>query len=132
MASTGINGARVPRRSGEGGLVAVPGLEELAADPGKARVLDGHITDVLETTAIAALNSLRSRKLALAADARSRSDGRQGDRLLKARDVAQRLGVGVDFVYHHSKKLPFTVYLESAPRLSEKGLEEFIRKRRNS
>jgi hypothetical protein len=132
MARAGINGARVPQRSGAGELFAVPGLEELAADPGKARVLDGHTTDVLETTAIAALNALRSRKLALAAQAVNSSDGHKGDRLLKARDVAQRLAVEVDWVYHRTKRLPFTVYLEGVPRFSENGLEEFIRKRRNS
>jgi hypothetical protein len=36
--------------------------------------------------------------------------------LLKARDVAQRLGVGVDWVYHHSRELPFTVKLGRVPR----------------
>ena len=35
-------GARVPRRSGEAGLVSVPRLEELAVDPSKAWVLDTH------------------------------------------------------------------------------------------
>jgi hypothetical protein len=42
------------------------------------------------TTAIAALNALRSREVALAGEARNRSDGRQGDRLLKGREAAPR------------------------------------------
>ncbi len=52
---TGKDGsARVPRRSEVvAELYTVPKLEELATDPSKAGVLDGHTTDVLETTAIA-------------------------------------------------------------------------------
>jgi hypothetical protein len=49
--------------------------------------------------------------------------------LLKAKEVAQRLGVHVYWVYHNQHKLPFRVRLGTVPRFSEIGLEDFIRSR---
>jgi predicted DNA-binding transcriptional regulator AlpA len=54
---------------------------------------------------------------------------RRHDRLLKAKEVAQRLGVHVYWVYHNQHKLPFRVRLGTVPRFSEIGLEKFIRSR---
>ena len=48
-------GARVPRRSGVGGLFAVPGLVELLADPEQIGVLDAHTRRALKTQVINAL-----------------------------------------------------------------------------
>jgi predicted DNA-binding transcriptional regulator AlpA len=125
-------GARVPRRSGGAGLFVVPKLEEVAGDGGTAEMLDAHTTDLLETTAIAALSALRKRKLTLAAEARTASQAHRPDRLLKAKEVAERLGVGVDWVYHNQHKLPFRVRLGTVPRFSEHGLHDFIRKRQGT
>jgi predicted DNA-binding transcriptional regulator AlpA len=125
-------GARVPRRSGVAGLFVVPKLEEVAVDDRTAEVLDAHTTDLLETTAIAALSALRKRKLMLAAEARLASQARRPDRLLKAKEVAERLGMGIDWVYHNQRKLPFRVPLGTVPRFSENGLDEFIRKRQGT
>lgn len=130
--TTGDDGLpRVPRRSGEGRLFRVPRLEELADDPRVAGVLDAHTTDVLELTAITALTALRRRKLALAAE-RRQAGPRQPDRLIRSKEVAIRLGIGVDWVYRHKDELPFLVRLGTVPRFSEKGLEDYIRKRRGS
>jgi len=49
-------------------LHEIPLLEESAADPSKARVLDAHTARILTTTALAALNALNTRELALAAE----------------------------------------------------------------
>ncbi len=125
-------GARVPRRSGVAGVFVVPKLEEVAADDGTTAVLDAHTTDLLETTAIAALSALRKRKLTLAAEAGLASQVRHPDRLLKAKEVAERLGMGIDWVYHNQRKLPFRVPLGTVPRFSENGLDEFIRKRQGT
>ncbi len=125
-------GARVPRRSGVVGLHVVPKLEEVAADPGKTGVLDAHTTELLETAAIAALDALRKRKLILAAEARVVTQARCPDRLLRPKEVAARLGMGVDWVYHNQLKLPFRVRLGTVPRFSENGLDEFIRKRQGT
>src|SRR5437870_10855216 len=118
-------GAREPRRSGVAGYCVVPRLEEVAADPTKTGVLDAHTTELLETAAIAALDALRKRKLTLAARARAVSSARSPDRLLKAKEVAERLGVAVDWAYHKHRDLPFRVRLGTVPRFSEKGLEEY-------
>ena len=99
-------GARVPRRSGVAGLFVVPKLEEVAVDDGTAEALDAHTTDLLETTAIAALSALRKRKLTLAAEAGPAIQARRPDRLLKAKEVAERLAMGIDWVYHNQHKLP--------------------------
>jgi predicted DNA-binding transcriptional regulator AlpA len=121
---------RVPRRSGEGRLFGVPRLEELADDPRVAGVLDAHTTDLLELTAITALTALRRRKLALAAERKQAGAARLPDRLIKSKEVAIRLGMGVDWVYRHKHELPFLVRLGAVPRFSEGRLEDYIRKRR--
>jgi predicted DNA-binding transcriptional regulator AlpA len=125
-------GARVPRRSEVAGLFVVPKLEEVAVGDGTAEALDAHTTDLLETTAIAALSALRKRKLTLAAEAGRASQARPPDRLLKAKEVAERLGMGIDWVYHNQLKRPFRVPLGTVPRFSENGLEEYIQKRQGT
>ncbi len=125
-----VTKTRVARRSGVAGPHVVPKLEEVAVDPGKTGGLDAHTTELLETAAIAALSALRERKLALAAEERTASPASRPDRLIKAKEVAERLGVGIDWVYHNPNKLmAFRVRFGTVPRFSEKGLEEFIRKR---
>jgi len=114
------------------GLYVVPKLEEVAADPAKTGMLDAHATEILETTAITALNALRKRKLTLAAEARLVRRMRRPDRLLNAKEVAERLGFGIDWVYHKQRDLPFRVPLGTVPRFSENGLEEYIRKRQGT
>ena len=125
-------GASVPRRSEVAGLFVVPKLEEVAAGDGVTEALDARTTDLLETTAIVALSALRKRKLTLAAEAGLASQARRPDRLLKAKEVAERLGMGIDWVYHNQHKLPFRVPLGTVPRFSENGLDEFIRKRQGT
>jgi predicted DNA-binding transcriptional regulator AlpA len=122
----------VPRRSGVVGLHVVPKLEEVAADPARTGGLDAQTTELLETKAIAALDALRKRKLSLVAQAVLEKRVRHPDRLLKAKEVAERLGVGIDWVYHKQGDLPFRVRLGTVPRFSESGLEEYIRERRGS
>ncbi len=123
----------MPRRSGVAGLHVVPKLEEVAVDPGKTGVLDAHTTELLETAAIAALDALRKRKLILAAEARVVTQARSPDRLLRPKEVAERLGMGIDWVYHNPNKLmAFRVRFGTVPRFSENGLDEFIRKRQGT
>jgi len=112
-------------------LQEVPRLEQVAADPETVQDLDAHVADQLETAAITALGRLRQRKLILVAEARTITVQR-ADRLLRAREVAARLGMGTDWVYHNQHKLPFRVRLGTVPRFSEKGLEDFIRKRQGT
>jgi len=123
---------RVRRRSSEARLYSVPQLEELAADPKKAGVLDAHTTELLETRAIVALDVLRKRKMLLAAQTALAEKVRKPDRLLSAKEVAKRLGFSVDWVYKNHRDLPFRVRLGTVPRFSEKGLEKYIRERQGS
>jgi predicted DNA-binding transcriptional regulator AlpA len=107
-------------------------LDDVAADPAKAGVLDARTTELLETKAIIALDVLRKRKQSLAAQAALAERARPPDRLLRAKEVAERLGFGVDWVYKNHRDLPFRVRLGTVPRFSEKGLERYIRERQGT
>lgn len=50
-------------------------------------------------------------------------------RLLKAADVAERLGCSVRYVYAKAPTFPFTVHIGGLVRFSEPGLEQWIRGR---
>ena len=121
----------VARRSGVAGLFAVPKLEDVAADPRVAGVLDAHTAMVLESTAIAALLILHNRRLALAEEREPSKSDRKTDRLLTPKELAERIGFGLDWVYHNHKKFPFSVYINGEPRFSEKSFEDFIRSNLN-
>jgi predicted DNA-binding transcriptional regulator AlpA len=113
-------------------LFVVPKLEEVAAEDGATDALDMHTAILLETTAIAALSALVKRRLALATETRTAIHLRRYDRLLRVKEVADRIGMSTGWVYHHQHQLPFRVPLATVPRFSERGLEEFIRKRQGS
>ena len=120
-------GARGPRRSGVEGLYVVPKLDGMAVDPRKAGVLDADTREVFEASIIAALNAFREWTLTVVAEATAAQSSGQRDRLMKADEVAERLAMKIGWVYRH--KLPFRVRLGTVPRFSEKGLEDYIRKR---
>jgi predicted DNA-binding transcriptional regulator AlpA len=49
------------------------------------------------------------------------------ERLMKPKELAERLGTSMDWVYRHWKELPFTVKLSPRQlRFSEKGLEQYL------
>jgi len=123
--------ARQPRRSGVTGLYSVPRLEEVAADPGKLCTLDNHTRRALATTALAALNALFFHELTEAVETPGSVQRERRDRLLNFKEAAVKLGTTLDWLYHHHKRLPFTVRLcGSRPRFSENAIEEYIRKHR--
>jgi len=100
----------------------------VAADPGKLWMLDPHTRRVLATTALAALNALSFHELAEAAENLSSA---QSERLLNFKQAAAKLGTSLDWLYHHHKRLPFTVQLGGGrPAFSENAIEEYIRKHR--
>jgi predicted DNA-binding transcriptional regulator AlpA len=114
------------------GLYAVPRLEELVADPEKLGVLDTRTRRALTTTALTALNTLMFNELALAAEPSGSISFDKRDRLLDFKQAAGKLGVKLDWLYHHYKDLPFWVRVGRRPRFSELGIEDYIRKRRNT
>jgi len=55
------------------------------------------------------------------------------DRLIKPKELAERLGTSMDWVYRHWKELPFTVKLSPRQlRFSEKGLDQYLARRRQA
>lgn len=52
------------------------------------------------------------------------------DRLMKPKELADRLGTSMDWVYRHWQELPFTVKLSPRQlRFSEKGLAQYLERR---
>jgi predicted DNA-binding transcriptional regulator AlpA len=51
------------------------------------------------------------------------------DRLLDAKQAAERLGVASAWLYRHAGQLPFTTRVGAHLRFSERGLDRFIRSR---
>jgi predicted DNA-binding transcriptional regulator AlpA len=125
------NSPRGPRGSGGRGLLIVPRLEELVADPEQVRVLDAHAAQVLKTQAITALTLLNSYDLEAVRLALEMRGQQRHDRLLTATQTAERLGVTLDWIYRHHPELPFRVRHGRSLRFSELGIEEYIRKRRS-
>jgi predicted DNA-binding transcriptional regulator AlpA len=123
-------GARVPRRSGVAGPIAVPRLEELLADPDQVRVLDAHTTRALKTQAINALILLQSHDLDAARAEIEIHERQRPDRLLNVSQAAEKLCVKRDWLYRHHSDLPFRVRHGKLLRFSELGIEDYIRKRR--
>lgn len=63
----------------------------------------------------------------------ARAPAEAEDRLLTIDEAAERLGVTKDWIYHHSKKLPFAVRLgRKVLRFSAVKLERYIEARRRS
>jgi predicted DNA-binding transcriptional regulator AlpA len=52
------------------------------------------------------------------------------DRLLDVNEAAKKLGCKPQWLYHHSKSLPFIVRLGRKLRFSEKGIDKFIKEQR--
>jgi excisionase family DNA binding protein len=57
----------------------------------------------------------------------SRSD--RHDELLSVEEAAERLGIGKDYLYRHSKQFPFTRRMGRKLVFSSQGIDEYIRKR---
>lgn len=53
-----------------------------------------------------------------------------GDRLLTVDEVAQRLSMSSHAVYRRASSFPFTVHVGRYLRFSERGLEEYLERRR--
>jgi hypothetical protein len=117
-------GARVPRRSGEAGLVAVPRLEELAADPSKAGVLDTHTTRKLAASGLKQTAIGLAATLALICRLLDPADGEEGEHIRTGADsnatangdltniasideVAKTLGIDGEWIKRNARTLPF-------------------------
>ena len=120
----------VPQKKNADQFSQGPTLEELAVDPSKALVLDAHSAQVLTTTALAALNTLNSRQLSLAAVQGNSSNSIAYDRLMNVKEAGEKLGVKPDWLYRRHRRLSFTVRQGRMIRFSELGIDEYIRAHR--
>lgn len=111
--------------AGRVSLAPVPTLDELAADPTKAAALPPQARQTLALRAVAALAALA----VAPAPAIPSPEAPDQERLLDVGEAARRLGVSRDWLYRRASRLPFTVRLGRAVRVSEAGLARYIRQR---
>jgi len=110
-----------------------PTLDQLLAEPGQvvADLPQEAVTPLLADLR-RAVTYLEARQQAIALGngeagrGGEASDPKGGDRLLTVKEVAQRLGHSVDWVYRHADGLPFTVKVSRRVYFSERGYERFI------
>jgi predicted DNA-binding transcriptional regulator AlpA len=115
----------------------IPSLDEIRQDPTRIERLSGEVCYALITELQArsihdaALVARLAHRAALApADRRRTAD----DRLMEAKEVADRLQVTPAWVYEHAAELPFTVRLGDGTRsvrFSSLGFDEWIRRQSN-
>ena len=108
-------------------LTVTPRLVDLVADPSKVALLP------LETIAtlrgeLTKLDTLLLGRLLSEAKGRTEA-GVESDRLLTAREAAAKLGASQDWLYRHSRNLPFTVRMGRKVLFSEAGIARYIRAR---
>src|SRR5574341_964596 len=97
-------------------MIAVPTLDELAADPGKGRGLPRPTLLGLSARALAAQTAILAALLA------QPSEAAREERLLTIRELADRLGRTVDWIKRHQHELPFAIRESGAhPRFSLLG-----------
>jgi len=105
-------------------------LEELVADPDKVGVLDSYATWALRAQAIAALNLLNAQDLRLL---RRDSEGAheiRGERLLRIKEASEKFAMSRDWLYRNYKKYGLAVRCGNALCLSERAMDDFVRKQR--
>jgi len=105
--------------------VAVPSLDELAADPERVTALPRGAIQTLLHRCVAAQTILLG---ALTAADPDKSNSKP-DSLLDVATAAGRLGVSRDWLYHHARLLPFTVRQGRLLRFSSHGIDRYIRMR---
>jgi excisionase family DNA binding protein len=57
------------------------------------------------------------------------ADSSEAGKLLTVEEAAQRTGISQDWLYRHSRNLPFAVRVGRFLRFSESGLERWVRSR---
>lgn len=113
-------------------LHLLPSLADLAADPGRAAALPADAAERLLTQAHVVEGALLGRLLAARANGPAGGNGQaesSRDRLLSVKEVAQKLGLSEDHLYRHRDEYPFTVREGRRILFSERGIEDWIRRR---
>lgn len=107
-------------------LVSIPKLADLVNDPGKVSLIPPEGIASLRGE-LARLDTMLLSRLLQPGDGSREPEA--GDRLLKVKEAAGKLGASTDYLYRHSSKLPFTIRLGRKLRFSEAGIERYIRAR---
>lgn len=115
------------RREDTVNLIAIPRLADLAEDSSRVKAVPIEAVPELRAE-LARLDSLLLTRLFSPGNADVEQSA-EGDRLLSAREAAAKLGASADYLYRHSRNLPFTVRVGRKLRFSEAGIERFIRAR---
>lgn len=113
-------------------LTPVPSLDQLAQDPAKASVLPLDATEKLLAQTHVVQGALLGRLLAARANVPAGGNDQaesSRDRLLSVKEVAQKLGLSEDHLYRHRDEYPFTVREGRRILFSERGIEDWIRRR---
>jgi len=101
-------------------------LEDLKADP--SMVKDLSLEKCLSMLII--LASVQTLLLGRILSFNGKPELFQEDKLLNVEQAAERLGCNPDWLYRHSKKLPFTRRLSPRQlRFSSKGIKKYIQER---
>lgn len=106
---------------------AVPTLDELAADPTRAAGLPPAALQGLLCRCLTLQSALMG--ALLSASARSADVAGEPDSLLNVAAAATRLGSSRDWLYRHSRQLPFTVHNGRLLRFSSHGIDRYIKSR---
>lgn len=110
-------------------LAPVPSLDELAADPGRARQLPPEVAERFLAQVHVLEGALLGRLLAARGTQNGQPEALDGDRLLTVEEAARKLGVSEDWIYRRARTLPFVVRLGARLRCSEQGIERWCRQR---
>jgi hypothetical protein len=109
---------------------AVPTLDEVVADPTRASSLPAGSLQALLCRCVMAQTVLLG---ALVAGSAPRTDAPvEPDALLDVKEAAKRMASTKDWLYRHSRRLPFTVRNGRQLRFSAAGIARYIRERQGS
>jgi predicted DNA-binding transcriptional regulator AlpA len=111
-------------------LVAAPSLDDLIADPERARDLPADVARALAFQCVRVLAALHF--AAADGDSRPAHPARpvaDGERLLTPADVAARIGMSVSWVEKHTRDLPPRVSVAGTPRWRNRDIDRWIKNR---
>jgi hypothetical protein len=107
----------------------VPTLDQLAADPTRANALPAPVLQALLTRCGALHATLVGALTVAAAQQHPRESTEEADALLDVEAAALRLATTCDWLYRHSKGLPFVVRNGRQLRFSAHGIDRYVRER---
>ena len=102
----------------------VPKLRDLVSDPSKVSLVPSEVIPALRGK-LAELDTLLLGRLLQPGNGQVEQSA-DGDTLLTVKEAAAKLGTSADWVYRHSRTLPFLVRIGRKVLFSEAGIERYI------